>query len=154
MNAIAGSNIARYINEVDLYNAQQRSEADRFNQISFRNTQDANIQERQRYEAGTLQAMAIYDENRARYLDNLNQEAQQKFNTQTTINTLQSAFPNMRITPSGGIVYDDNGQPVLMGGDWSTRYLMAMAAQQQQNNRRRNGTTSTTSTTATGGASR
>lgn len=154
MNAIAGSNIARYINEVDLYNAQRRSEADRFNQVAFRNTQDANIQERQRYEAGTLQAMAIYDENRARYLDNLNQEAQQKFNTQTTINTLQSAFPNMRITPSGGIVYDDNGQPVLMGGDWSTRYLMAMAAQQQQNNRRRNGTTSTTSTTATGGASR
>lgn len=154
MNAIAGSNIARYINEVDLYNAQQRNEADRFNQISFRNTQDANIQERQRYEAGTLQAMAIYDENRARYLDNLNQEAQQKFNTQTTINTLQSAFPNMRITPSGGIVYDDNGQPVLMGGDWSTRYLMAMAMAQQQNNRRKNGTTSTTSTTATGGASR
>ena len=154
MNAIAGSNIARYINEVDLYNAQQRNEADRFNQISFRNTQDANIQERQRYEAGTLQAMAIYDENRARYLDNLNQEAQQKFNTQTRINALQSAFPNMRITPSGGIVYDDNGQPVLMGGDWSTRYLMAMAMAQQQNNRRKNGTTSTTSTTATGGASR
>ena len=152
MNAIAGSNIARYINDVDLYNAQQRSEADRFNQVAFRNTQDANIQERQRYEAGTLQAMAISDENRARYLDNLNQEAQQKFNAQTTINTLQSAFPNMRITPSGGIVYDDNGQPVLMGGDWSTMYLMAMAAQQQNN--RRNGKTSTTSTTATGGASR
>lgn len=154
MNAIAGSNIARYINEVDYFNTQQRNEADRFNQISFRNTQDANIQERQRYEAGTLQAMAIYDENRARYLDNLNQEAQQKFNTQTTINTLQSAFPNMRITPNGSIVYDDNGQPVLMGGDWSTRYLMAMAMAQQQNNRRKNGTTSTTSATATGGASR
>lgn len=158
MNAIAGSNIARYINEVNYFNTQQRNEADRFNQISFRNTQDANIQERQRYEAGTLQAMAIYDENRARYLDNLNQEAQQKFNTQTTINTLQSAFPNMRITPNGSIVYDDNGQPVLMVGDWSTRYLMAMAMAmamaQQQNNRRKNGTTSTTSTTATGGASR
>lgn len=152
MNAIAGSNIARYINEVDYFNTQQRNEADRFNQMNFRATQDANIRERQRYEAGTLQAMAIYDENRARYLDNLNQEAQQKFNTQTTINTLQSAFPNMRITPNGSIVYDDNGQPVLMGGDWSTRYLMAMA--QQQNNRRKNGTTSTTSTTATGGASR
>lgn len=154
MNAIAGSNIARYINEVDYFNTQQRNEADRFNQMNFRATQDANIQERQRYEAGTLQAMAIYDENRARYLDNLNQEAQQKFNTQTTINTLQSAFPNMRITPNGSIVYDDNGQPVLMGGDWSTRYLMAMAAAQQQNNRRKNGTTSTTSATATGGASR
>lgn len=152
MNAIAGSNIARYINEVDYFNTQQRNEADRFNQMNFRATQDANIQERQRYEAGTLQAMAIYDENRARYLDNLNQEAQQKFNTRTTINTLQSAFPNMRITPNGSIVYDDNGQPVLMGGDWSTRYLMAMAMAQQQNNRRKNGTTSTTSATATGGA--
>lgn len=148
MNAIAGSNIARYINEVDLYNAQAMNEADRFNQSAFRATQDANIQERQRYEAGTLQAMAIYDENRARYLDNLNQEAQQKFNTQTTLNSLQSAFPNMRITPNGMIAYTDNGQPVLVGGDWSTMYLNAMAQAQQNQNKKKSATT----TTATGGA--
>lgn len=154
MNAIAGSNIARYINEVDLYNAQQRNEADRFNQTAYARTTDQNIAERQRYQESTLRAMAISDENRARYLDNLNQEAMQKFNTLTSINTLRSLAPNMRVLPNGQIVYTDNGEDVMTYGDFSTPYLYSMAQQYQYNPRAyqpRRTTNSTTgsSTTAT-----
>lgn len=154
MNAIAGSNIARYINEVDLYNAQQRNEADRFNQTAYARTVDQNIAERQRYQESTLRAMAISDENRARYLDNLNQEAMQKFNTLTSINTLRSLAPNMRVLPNGQIVYTDNGEDVMTYGDFSTPYLYSMAQQYQYNPRayqprRATNSTTGTSTTAT-----
>lgn len=152
MNAIAGSNIARYINEVDLYNAQQRNEADRFNQTAYARTVDQNIAERQRYQESTLRAMAISDENRARYLDNLNQEAMQKFNTLTSINTLRSLAPNMRVLPNGQIVYTDNGENVMTYGDFSTPYLYSMAQQYQYNPRAyqpRRATNSTTSSTTT-----
>lgn len=152
MNAIAGSNIARYINEVELYNTQQRNEADRFNQTSYARMVDQNIAERQRYEESTLRAMAINDENRARYLDNLNQEAMQKFNTETSINTLRSLAPNMRVLPNGQIVYTNNGEKVMTYGDFSTPYLYSMAQQYQYNPRalqQRNTTNSTTTTTTT-----
>ena len=152
MNAIAGSNIARYINEVDLYNTQQRNEADRFNQIAYARTVDQNIAERQRYQESTLRAMAISDENRARYLDNLNQEAMRKFNTLTSINTLRSLAPNMRVLPNGQIVYTDNGEDVITYGDFSTPYLYSMAQQYQYNPRAyqpRRTTNSTTSSTTT-----
>lgn len=152
MNAIAGSNIARYINEVDLYNAQQRNEADRFNQTAYARTVDQNIAERQRYQESTLRAMAISDENRARYLDNLNQEAMQKFNTLTSINTLRSLAPNMRVLPNGQIVYTDNGEDVMTYGDFSTPYLYSMAQQYQYNPRAyqpRRTTNSTTGSTTT-----
>lgn len=152
MNAIAGSNIARYINEVDLYNAQQRNEADRFNQTAYARTVDQNIAERQRYQESTLRAMAISDENRARYLDNLNQEAMQKFNTLTSINTIRSIAPNMRVLPNGQIVYTDNGEDVMTYGDFSTPRLYSMAQQYQYNPRAyqpRRTTRSTTGTTTT-----
>ena len=152
MNAIAGSNIARYINEVDLYNAQQRNEADRFNQTAYARTVDQNIAERQRYQESTLRAMAISDENRARYLDNLNQEAMQKFNTLPSINTIRSIAPNMRVLPNGQIVYTDNGEDIMTYGDFSTPYLYSMAQQYQYNPRAyqpRRTTSSTTGTTTT-----
>ena len=152
MNAIAGSNIARYINEVDFYNTQQRNEADRFNQTAYARTVDQNIAERQRYQESTLRAMAINDENRARYLDNLNQEAMQKFNTLTSINTLRSIAPNMRVLPNGQIVYTDNGEDVMTYGDFSTPYLYSMAQQYQYNPKAyqpRRATNSTTSSTTT-----
>lgn len=152
MNAIAGSNIARYINEVDLYNAQQRNEADRFNQTAYARTVDQNIAERQRYQESTLRAMAINDENRARYLDNLNQEVMQKFNTLTSINTIRSIAPNMRVLPNGQIVYTDNGEDVMTYGDFSTPRLYSMAQQYQYNPRAyqpRRTTNSTTGSTTT-----
>lgn len=126
MNAIAGSNIAKYINQVNLYNAGQISEADKFNELAYVQTDDKNIAERQRYEAGLLKAMAIRDENLARYYDSINSEIQNKFNVQTSLNTIASIAPNMRMLPDGTILYTQGNQDVLNVGDISTPYLMKM----------------------------
>ena len=108
MNAIAGTNIARYINQVDYDNARQRNEADRFNELYYAQTDDKNIAERQRYEAGVLKAEAVADENYARYLDSLNSEIQGKFNVATSLNTIRSIAPDMVMLPSGQIIYVGN----------------------------------------------
>ena len=48
MNAIAGSNIAKYINEVNFNNARQINEADRFNEMAYVQTDDPPPAARQR----------------------------------------------------------------------------------------------------------
>ena len=126
MNAIAGSNIAKYINQVNLYNSGQINEADKFNEMAYVQTDDKNIAERQRYEAGLLKAMAVRDENLARYYDSINSEIQNKFNVQTSLNTIASIAPNMRMLPDGTILYTQGNQNVLNVGDVSTPYLMKM----------------------------
>lgn len=123
MNAIAGSNIAKYVNEVNFNNARQINEADRFNEMAYVQTDDKNIAERQRYESGLLKAMAIRDENLARYYDSINSEIQNKFNVRTSLNTIASIAPNMRMLPSGQIIYVQGNQDVMNMGDYSTPYL-------------------------------
>ena len=136
MNAIAGSNIAKYINEVNLNNARQINEANRFNEIAYTQTDDKNIAERQRYEAGVLKAMAINDENIARYYDSINSEIQNKFNVQTSLNTIASIAPNMRMLPNGQIVYTQGNEDVLNVGDWSTPYLRSMNEEDETKRKR------------------
>ena len=136
MNAIAGSNIAKYINEVNLNNARQINEANRFNEIAYTQTDDKNIAERQRYEAGVLKAMAINDENIARYYDSINSEIQNKFNVQTSLNTIASIAPNMRMLPNGQIVYTQGNKDVINAGDWSTPYLRSMNEEDETKRKR------------------
>lgn len=126
MNAIAGSNIAKYVSEVNFNNARQINEANRFNEMAYVQTDDKNIAERQRYEAGLLKAMAIRDENLARYYDSINSEIQNKFNVQTSLNTIASIAPNMRMLPNGQIIYVQGNQDVLNMGDYSTPYLKSL----------------------------
>ena len=121
LNAIAGTNIGRYIAQNDLQNAMRREDARKYNSEQYVVMDDKNIAERQRYEASTLKAMAIDDENRARYLDSLNQEAQQKFNTWTTLNTIRSIAPDMQMLPNGQIIYANRDD--VVPGDWSTGYF-------------------------------
>lgn len=121
LNAIAGTNIGRYIAQNDYQNAARRENARRYNSEQYVTMDDKNIAERQRYEASTLKAMAIDDENRARYLDSLNQEAQQKFNTWATLNTIRSIAPDMQMLPNGQIIYASRED--VVPGDWSTGYF-------------------------------
>lgn len=139
LNAVAGDNIAKYINEVSLYNAQQINEADRFNEMAYVQTDDKNIAERQRYEAGALKAMAIADENRARYYDSINNEVQQKWNVQTSLNTIASIAPNMRMLPNGQIVYVQGNEDIFNVGDYSTPRLRAMNEEEEERNKRKKG---------------
>lgn len=139
LNAIAGDNIAKYINEVSLYNAQQINEANRFNEIAYAQTEDKNIAERQRYEAGALQAMAIADENLARYYDSINNEVQQKWNVRTSLNTIASIAPNMRMLPNGQIVYVQGNEDIFNTGDYSTPRLMKMEEEEEERNKRKKG---------------
>lgn len=126
MNAIAGSNIAKYIHQVNLDNARQINEADRFNEAAYVQMDDKNIAERQRYEAGVLKAMAIRDENLARYYDSINSEIQSKFNVQTSLNTISSIAPNLRMLPNGTLAYVQGNEDVINAGDYSTRLLQKM----------------------------
>lgn len=137
MNAIAGSNIAKYINEVNFNNARQINEADRFNEMAYVQTDDKNIAERQRYESGLLKAMAIRDENLARYYDSINSEIQNKFNVRTSLNTIASIAPNMRMLPSGQIIYVQGNQDVMNMGDYSTPYLRSLNEEDDEIRRRR-----------------
>lgn len=137
MNAIAVSNIAKYINEVNFNNARQINEADRFNEMAYVQTDDKNIAERQRYESGLLKAMAIRDENLARYYDSINSEIQNKFNVRTSLNTIASIAPNMRMLPSGQIIYVQGNQDVMNMGDYSTPYLRSLNEEDDENKRRR-----------------
>lgn len=137
MNAIAGSNIAKYVNEVNFNNARQINEADRFNEMAYVQTDDKNIVERQRYESGLLKAMAIRDENLARYYDSINSEIQNKFNVRTSLNTIASIAPNMRMLPSGQIIYVQGNQDVMNMGDYSTPYLRSLNEEDDENKRRR-----------------
>lgn len=137
MNAIAGSNIAKYINEVNFNNARQINEADRFNEMAYVQTDDKNIAERQRYESGLLKAMAIRDENLARYYDSINSEIQNKFNVRTSLNTIASIAPNMRMLPSGQIIYVQGNQDVMNMGDYSTPYLRSLNEEDDETKRRR-----------------
>lgn len=137
MNAIAGSNIAKYINEVNFNNARQINEADRFNEMAYVQTDDKNIAERQRYESGLLKAMAIRDENLDRYYDSINSEIQNKFNVRTSLNTIASIAPNMRMLPSGQIIYVQGNQDVMNMGDYSTPYLRSLNEEDDENKRRR-----------------
>lgn len=141
MNAIAGSNIAKYVNEVNFNNARQINEADRFNEMAYVQTDDKNIAERQRYESGLLKAMAIRDENLARYYDSINSEIQNKFNVRTSLNTIASIAPNMRMLPSGQIIYVQGNQDVMNMGDYSTPYLKSLEDDEEDKykKRRRNG---------------
>lgn len=126
MNAIAGTNIGKYINEVNLQNARQINGANRFNEMAYVQTDDKNIAERQRYEASALKAMAIRDENLARYYDSINSEIQNKFNVQTSLNAISSVAPNMRMLPNGQVVYTQGNEDVIYGGDYSTGILSKM----------------------------
>lgn len=137
MNAIAGSNIAKYINEVNFNNARQINEADRFNEMAYVQTDDKNIAERQRYESGLLKAMAIRDENLARYYDSINSEIQNKFNVRTSLNAIASIAPNMRMLPSGQIIYVQGNQDVMNMGDYSTPYLRSLNEEDDEIKRRR-----------------
>ena len=137
MNAIAGSNIAKYVNEVNFNNARQINEADRFNEMAYVQTDDKNIAERQRYESGLLKAMAIRDENLARYYDSINSEIQNKFNVRTSLNTIASIAPNMRMLPSGQIIYVQGDQDVMNMGDYSTPYLRSLNEEDDETKRRR-----------------
>lgn len=135
MQAIASTNAGRYINQVNLNNARQINEADRFNEMAYVQTDDKNIAERQRYEAGILKAMAIDEENRARYWDSVNDEVQKKFNVATSLNTIQSIAPNLRMLPNGQIVYSSNRNP-LSPGDWSTPTLADMEEYYKNKNKK------------------
>lgn len=137
MNAIAGSNIAKYINGVNFNNARQINEADRFNEMAYVQTDDKNIAERQRYESGLLKAMAIRDENLARYYDSINSEIQNKFNVRTSLNTIASIAPNMRMLPSGQIIYVQGNQDGMNMGDYSTPYLRSLNEEDDEIKRRR-----------------
>lgn len=138
LNAVAGTNIAKYINNVEHYNTEQRNYANRFNTTAYTSTDDKNIAERQRYEAATLRAMGIADENRARYWDSINDEVQKKWNVATSMNTLSSIAPNMRMLPNGQIVYVPDGERLgVTSGDYSTPVLRAM--REREENERRKG---------------
>ena len=137
MNAIAGSNIAKYVNEVNFNNARQINEADRFNEMAYVQTDDKNIAERQRYESGLLKAMAIRDENLARYYDSINSEIQNKFNVRTSLNTIASIAPNMRMLPSGQIIYVQGNQDVMNMGDYSTPYLKSLEDDEEDKYKKR-----------------
>lgn len=126
LNAMAATNVAKFINDTEAKNAQQRNYASSFNTNAYSQTDDKNIIERQKYESGLLKAMAVSDENYARYLDSLNDEFQKKFNVQTSLNTIKSIAPDMAMLPNGQIVYSPGGRDVINAGDFSTKILKAL----------------------------
>lgn len=125
MQAIASTNAGRYINQVNLNNARQINEADKFNETAYVQTDDKNIIERQRYEDSILRAMALDEENRARNWDSVNDEVQKKFNVSSSMSTLKAIAPDLHMLPNGQIVYASDKDPISYG-DWSTPYLISM----------------------------
>lgn len=105
LQAIVGSNVGKFINEVEQANTAQRVNADNFNAQAWAQTEDKNILERQKYQQGMLQGLAVNEENWNRYFDDINQEIQQKWNVSTTMNTLRSMFPDMVMGPNGELIY-------------------------------------------------
>lgn len=81
--------------------------------------------------------MAIRDENLARYYDSINSEIQNKFNVRTSLNTIASIAPNMRMLPSGQIIYVQGNQDVMNMGDYSTPYLRSLNEEDDETKRRR-----------------
>ena len=81
--------------------------------------------------------MAIRDENLARYYDSINSEIQNKFNVRTSLNTIASIAPNMRMLPSGQIIYVQGNQDVMNMGDYSTPYLRSLNEEDDEIKRRR-----------------
>ena len=81
--------------------------------------------------------MDIRDENLARYYDSINSEIQNKFNVRTSLNTIASIAPNMRMLPSGQIIYVQGNQDVMNMGDYSTPYLRSLNEEDDENKRRR-----------------
>ena len=84
-----------------------------------------------------MKAMAIRDENLARYYDSINSEIQNKFNVRTSLNTIASIAPNMRMLPSGQIIYVQGNQDVMNMGDYSTPYLRSLNEEDDEIKRRR-----------------
>ena len=81
--------------------------------------------------------MDIRDENLARYYDSINSEIQNKFNVRTSLNTIASIAPNMRMLPSGQIIYVQGNQDVMNMGDYSTPYLRSLNEEDDEIKRRR-----------------
>ena len=105
--------------------------------MAYVQTDDKNIVERQRYESGLLKAMAIRDENLARYYDSINSEIQNKFNVRTSLNTIASIAPNIRMLPSGQIIYVQGNQDVMNMGDYSTPYLKSLEDDEEDKYKKR-----------------
>ena len=81
--------------------------------------------------------MDIMDENLARYYDCINSEIQNKFNVRTSLNTIASIAPNIRMLPSGQIIYVQGNQDVMNMGDYSTPYLRSLNEEDDEIKRRR-----------------
>lgn len=75
--------------------------------------------------------------NLARYYDSINSEIQNKFNVRTSLNTIASIAPNMRMLPSGQIIYVQGNQDVMNMGDYSTPYLRSLNEEDDEIKRRR-----------------
>lgn len=138
LNAMAATNVAKFINDTEAKNAQQRNYANSFNTNAYSQTDDKNIIERQKYESGLLKAMSVSDENYARYLDSLNDEFQKKFNVQTSLNTIKSIAPDMAMLPNGQIIYSPGGRDVINAGDFSTRILKALEEEKVKEKTKKN----------------
>ena len=64
-------------------------------------------------------------------------EMQNKFNVRTSLNTIASIAPNMRMLPSGQIIYVQGNQDVMNMGDYSTPYLRSLNEEDDETKRRR-----------------
>lgn len=114
LQAVMGSNIGNYINQVEQANYAARTDARNRNALYWADADAKNIAERLRYQAGYLKGQAINEENWARYYDNVNQENQQKWNAATSMNTLRSIFGDVAYTPDGRIIVSPQGDIVTM----------------------------------------
>ena len=112
LQAIMGDNVAKYMNEVGQANVNAVTNARNTNAALRAQAEDRNIQERIRYQTGILKGNAINEENWARYYDNINQEAQQRWNARTSMNTLRSIFGDVTMSPSGRMVVTPQGDIV------------------------------------------
>lgn len=112
MQAIMGDNVARFINETEGANVAARTQARNQNAAYRKAADDQNIQERLRYQTGMLQGLAINEENWNRYYDSINQEAQQKWNARTSMNTLRSIFGDVAMDPYGRLIVTPQGDIV------------------------------------------
>ena len=114
LQAILGSNIGNFINQVEQANVAARTDARNRNAVYWNTTEAQNAAERLRYQQSYLKGQAINEENWARYYDNVNQEQQQKWNARTSMNTLRSIFGDVMYSPDGRIIVNPRGDIVNM----------------------------------------
>lgn len=116
LNAVAAQNKAKFLSEVDAYNAQAITGARDANNQRYMQTSYTNAGLRGQYEDTVARDIAAQEAQEFNYYENLRDTAMAKDEARIQGNILRSIYPNARLTPSGQILYNPTSDMVFSQG--------------------------------------